>query len=69
MMSCKYVTHLLSEAQDRPLTLGERVPLEMHLMIGKGCAIFRKQMDSLRTACRQHPAADAVSENKNPEPK
>ena len=65
MMSCKDVTHLLSDAQDRPLTLGERLPLGMHLMICKGCANFRKQLDFLRTACRQHPAAGAPTGKRN----
>lgn len=56
MKSCKEVTHLLSEAQDRTLTVGERLQLEIHLAICKGCANYRKQMDFLRAACRRHPA-------------
>ena len=54
MLSCKDVTHLLSEGQDRKLTLGERVQMEMHLAMCKGCSNFRKQMDFLRTACRRY---------------
>jgi hypothetical protein len=62
-MNCKDVTHLLSEAQDRQLTLAERMSLEMHLVICKGCANFKKQMSFLRKACRGYAdrvAADAV---------
>lgn len=55
MKSCKEVTHLLSEAQDRTLTVGERLQLEIHLAICKGCTNYRKQMDFLRAACRRHP--------------
>ncbi len=59
MLSCKDVTHLVSEAQDRKLGIAERMQLEMHLVICKGCANFRKQMDFLRAACRGY--ADAVA--------
>lgn len=54
MLSCKEVTHLLSEGQDRKLFLRERFALEMHLAMCKGCTNFRKQMDFLRTACRRY---------------
>ncbi|KAB2921052.1 MAG: zf-HC2 domain-containing protein [Dechloromonas sp.] len=56
MLSCKEVTHLLSEGQDRKLTLGEKVQLEMHLAICHGCRNFRSQMDFLREACRRYVA-------------
>jgi hypothetical protein len=58
MLSCKEVTHLLSEGQDRKLSLAERMHLEMHLAICKGCANYRKQMSFLRAACRRY--ADKV---------
>lgn len=54
MLSCKDVTHLLSEGQDRKLTLAERMHLEMHLAICKGCANYRKQMNYLRAVCRNY---------------
>lgn len=56
MKSCKEVTYLLSEAQDRPLGLGERLQLEIHLAICRGCSNYRKQLDFLRAACQRHPA-------------
>jgi len=54
MLTCKEVTHLLSEGQDRKLTVAERVRLEMHLLMCTGCSNFRKQMDFLRKACRRY---------------
>lgn len=54
MLSCKEVTHLLSDSQDRKLMLGERINLEMHLAMCKGCTNFRKQMEFLRMACRRY---------------
>ncbi|MBI5786076.1 MAG: zf-HC2 domain-containing protein [Rhodocyclales bacterium] len=56
MLSCKEVTHLLSEGLDRKLTVVERVRLEMHLLICGGCSNCRKQMDFLRSACRRYVA-------------
>jgi predicted anti-sigma-YlaC factor YlaD len=52
VLSCKEATRLMSEAQDRKLGLAERVQLEMHLAICKGCRNFDAQMLFLRRACR-----------------
>ncbi len=54
MLSCKEVTHLLSEAQDRKLPLTERMPLEIHLAMCKGCRNFKSQMQFLRQACKRY---------------
>lgn len=54
MLSCKEVTHKLSEAQDRELSLSERLQLEMHLAMCRGCRNFKKQMNFLRMACRRY---------------
>lgn len=51
MLSCKETTHLLSAAQDRPMTFKERFDLKLHLLICRGCANYREQMDFLRRAC------------------
>jgi len=56
MLSCKESTHLISEAQDRPLSFTEKAALETHMLICVGCRRYREQMDFLRTLCRQHPA-------------
>lgn len=56
MLSCKRVTHLLSERLDRKLTVAERVQLEMHLAMCKGCFNFKKQVNFLREACRRYTA-------------
>ncbi len=54
MLSCKEVTHLLSESQDRKLTLAEKAHLEMHLAMCKGCTNFKSQMKFLREACKRY---------------
>lgn len=53
MMNCKQATELLSQAQDRPLSLGERLGLRLHLLICTGCSNFRRQLEVLRQACRR----------------
>lgn len=53
MLNCKDATRLMSEAQDRPLSVGEKLQLEMHLAMCRGCRNFREQMDFLRLACRR----------------
>lgn len=54
MLSCKEVTRLLSESQDRKLTLSEKMHLEMHLAMCKGCSNFKGQMNFLREACKRY---------------
>lgn len=54
MLSCKEVTHLLSQSQDRKLTVPERIQLEMHLAICIGCKNFKSQMSFLREACQRY---------------
>lgn len=56
MLNCKDVTRLLSESQDRELTLYERVQLKMHLAMCRGCANFDRQMQFLRKASRRYAA-------------
>ena len=63
MLSCKDVTHKLSEAQDRELSLSERLQLEMHLAMCHGCRNFKKQMSFLRTACMRYMSRTRSSDN------
>ena len=46
---------LLSQAQDRRLGIVERLRLEAHLQLCRGCDNFHKQLDFLRSATRAHP--------------
>ena len=63
MLSCKDVTHKLSESQDRELSLSERLQLEMHLAMCHGCRNFKKQMSFLRMACRRYMAGKTSSDS------
>jgi hypothetical protein len=53
MLSCKQATELMSQEQDRPLSLTERVGLRLHVWICTGCNKSRRQMSVLRDACRR----------------
>ena len=52
MLSCKDITHLLSEGQDRNLSISERFKLMTHLAMCGGCSRYKKQIDFIRQACR-----------------
>jgi hypothetical protein len=54
MLSCKESTRLLSQAQDRQLSLPERLQLEIHLALCKGCRNYKGQLNFLRAACRRY---------------
>ena len=54
MLTCKQVSALLSQAQDRPLGPGERLRLQLHLLVCDGCTNFRRQLDLMRAAIRRY---------------
>ncbi len=52
--SCKEVSELVSQAQDRPLTLAEKFGLYVHLPLCRGCRNFSRQVAFLRTAVKRY---------------
>lgn len=50
MLSCKEVTRLVSQSQDRSLGLRERVALRLHFALCKGCRNVERQVGFLRRA-------------------
>ena len=54
MLSCKEASRLLSQAQDRPLALGERVKLRLHLVVCTACTRFGRQLAFMRTALSRY---------------
>ena len=53
MLTCREATALMSQEQDRPLTLVERIGLRLHVWICTGCNNYRRQLRVLRAACRR----------------
>lgn len=64
MMSCKEVSLLISKASDTRLGWRERLGIRLHLLICKGCAQFRTQLQFLRVAART--LADRVDDTGRP---
>jgi hypothetical protein len=54
VMSCKEASLLLSEAEDRRLSMVERVKLRIHLALCDYCTRFSQQLAFLRTAMRRY---------------
>lgn len=52
MLTCKDASHLLSESQERPLTLRERWGLRLHLWMCVSCRRFDRQLSLIRQAMR-----------------
>ncbi len=52
MMNCQQATRLMSEAQERPLSLKEQAELKVHTLICSGCRQFGQQMLLLRQLTR-----------------
>lgn len=50
MINCKEATHLVLQAEDRPLHWGERLRLRMHLVICAACPRFVHQVALIRQA-------------------
>ncbi len=57
-LNCRDATALMSQAQERKLSLGERLALRVHVLICSGCSNFRRQMNVLRDAARRFGRGD-----------
>lgn len=49
-MNCQQATRLVSDAQDRPLAVGDNAAVRVHLMMCVNCRRFKAQMAVLRQA-------------------
>jgi predicted anti-sigma-YlaC factor YlaD len=55
MLTCRQVSELASQSQDRPLGWLEKWRLRAHLRACEACRNFQKQMSFLRASVRKHP--------------
>jgi hypothetical protein len=53
-MNCHDATRTMSEEQERSLTLGEQVGLNVHLAVCTPCRSFRRQVEFLRESMRAY---------------
>lgn len=56
MLSCKEVSRLLSQGEDRRLTWRERVKLQLHLRVCTACTRFARQLSVMREAMERYRA-------------
>lgn len=56
MMNCHQTTRLISESQDRTLSVPEKMSLKMHLMMCAGCKNFSLQVPFLSQAMKAYAA-------------
>ncbi len=54
MLNCKQASELMSQAQDRDISLRERFFLRLHLLVCHGCRNFSAQLKLMRAACRRY---------------
>jgi hypothetical protein len=52
-LSCQHASRLLSQREDEPLPLGQRLKLGMHLLVCDACTNVARQFAALRMALRQ----------------
>ncbi|MGZ8231102.1 MAG: zf-HC2 domain-containing protein [Burkholderiales bacterium] len=58
--SCREVSELLSQAQDRPLGVREKLALYVHLPLCNGCRNFKKQLAFIRQALKELVRTDHI---------
>ena len=64
MMNCQQATKLLSDAQEKKLTLNEKTSVKIHVMMCSGCRNFGLQMDDLRGLTRRYAKTDMADLSK-----
>ena len=53
-LTCRDVTVLVSREREKPLTLGERFWLRLHLYVCTGCRNFKSNMTLMRAAMKHY---------------
>jgi len=53
-MNCQRATQLISQAQERPLSLSEKISLKVHLLMCSGCKNFSLQIPFLSQAMKAY---------------
>ncbi|OGA06919.1 MAG: hypothetical protein A2W68_01255 [Betaproteobacteria bacterium RIFCSPLOWO2_02_64_14] len=56
--TCRETSALLSQTQDRKLTLFERVGLRLHLVVCTGCRQLERQLAFMRSAVKRYLERD-----------
>lgn len=62
MMNCQEATRLLSEQQERTLSVKETMALKMHTAMCSACRNFGKQMDMIRGFARSYAKQESAKQ-------
>ncbi len=54
MLTCKEASRLMSQRQDRALSMRERLALQMHLALCAGCSLVSGQLEFMRKALSRY---------------
>jgi hypothetical protein len=54
MVSCREASRLLSQREERPLALAERIKLALHLRACNACTRFARQLALIRDALARY---------------
>jgi len=65
MMKCRQATQKMSEELERPLTLGEKASVTVHVAMCRPCRNFRRQAAFLRDSMRAY-ARTPEDDERNP---
>lgn len=66
MLSCEEATRLMSDAMERPLAVRERLSLNVHLAMCKGCRNFGQQVQGLRMLAREYVKRSGATDDDAP---
>lgn len=61
ILSCKKVSRLVSESQERPLSWHERLAMYFHLCICHSCREFRKQIKFMQNIFKDGEGKELLS--------
>ena len=63
MLTCKHTSRLVSEGQERQLSLKERISLRLHVWMCSNCRRFEKQIITMRKIMRREWTQDTPPAN------
>jgi hypothetical protein len=64
MLTCKEASRLISQRQDRELSMRERLALQMHLALCAGCSLVSSQLEFMRKALSKYAQRGAEPDDK-----
>jgi len=64
MLTCKHTSHLISESQERQLSLKEKISLRVHVWMCRNCRRFEQQIVTMRNVMRHKWTQDAPPTDK-----